>query len=289
MIIVLGANGQLGYDLTKALEKGQKNFKTITRNDVDVSDINSLKNFLLNEEFTFLINCTSYHKTDEVENNVEQAFTINAKAPKAMAEICHKKKSVLFHISTDYVFGGNDEDKPLDESSSTSPLNIYGLSKLQGENFIRKTLNENYIFRVASLFGEAGASGKGGNFVEAIYNKALNEKKISVVDDQIMSPTSTDFISKTVLKFINNNYEFGIYNVVNQGAVSWYDFACKICEICGIEAEKKRIKSSDLNLNALRPSYSALSTSKLENLGIVIPNYEDELATYLKRKGYISS
>lgn len=290
MIIILGSNGQLGHDLKKLLESSKRKFKTVTRNDIDVSETNNLYNFFLKEDFTHLINCTSYHKTDEVENNIEKAFAINAKAPKVLAEICHKKKSILFHISTDYVFGGNEENKPLNESSSTSPLNIYGLSKLQGENFIKKTLCENYIFRVASLFGEAGASGKGGNFVEAILKKALNEKKLSVVDDQIMSPTSTYFIAKIILKFINNNYDYGIYNVVNKGEISWFDFACKICELAGLNnVEKTPIKASNLNLNAMRPSYSALSTSKLEKLGIAVPEYDEELRHYLIKKGYIKS
>ena len=94
--------------------------------------------------------------------------------------------------------------------------------------------------------------------------------------------------SKTILKFIDNSFKFGIYNVVNNGEVSWYDFACKICELCEIDAVKTPIKAADLNLNAMRPSYSALSTNKLRNLGILVPNYEDELASYLSKKGYIN-
>lgn len=287
MILVLGANGQLGTDLINLLDKKNIKHVALTRSDVDIENLADLKSYLKSVNFDFLVNCTSYHKTDEVEDNPEKAFLINAKAPKIMADICSSKKSKLIHISTDYVFGGNFENSLLSELSCTSPLNIYGLSKLQGENFIKKSSNHHYIFRVASLFGEAGASGKGGNFVEAIYKKAKEEGKLSVVNDQIMSPTSTKFIAKVIYRFITNNFCGGIYNVVNKGEVSWFDFAKKICDISNIKVEATPISADTLNLKAMRPSYSALSTEKLESTGIDIPTYEEELRDYLISKGHI--
>ena len=287
MILVIGANGQLGTDLINLLDKKNIEHVALTRSDVDIENLADLTSYLKSVNFDFLVNCTSYHKTDEVEDNSEKAFLINAKAPKIMADMCSSKKSKLIHISTDYVFGGNFENSLLTELSCTSPLNIYGLSKLQGENFIKKSSNHHYIFRVASLFGQAGASGKGGNFVEAIYKKAKEEGKISVVNDQIMSPTSTKFIAKVIYRFITDNFSGGIYNVVNKGEVSWFDFAKKICEISNIEVEATPISADTLNLKAMRPSYSALSTEKLESTGIDIPTYEEELRDYLIAKGYI--
>ena len=287
MILVIGANGQLGTDLINLLDKKNIEHVALTRSDVDIENLADLTSYLKSVNFDFLVNCTSYHKTDEVEDNSEKAFLINAKAPKIMADMCSSKKSKLIHISTDYVFGGNFENSLLTELSCTSPLNIYGLSKLQGENFIKKSSNHHYIFRVASLFGQAGASGKGGNFVEAIYKKAKEEGKISVVNDQIMSPTSTKFIAKVIYKFITDNFSGGVYNVVNKGEVSWFDFAKKICEISNIEVEATPISADTLNLKAMRPSYSALSTEKLESTGIDIPTYEEELRNYLTSKGYI--
>lgn len=288
MICVLGSNGQLGTDLIKILVENNIQHLAVTREICDIEDLDSLQRYLSSQNYSYLINCTSYHKTDEVEENPIKAFKVNAMAPKIMAVVTSKKKSKLIHISTDYVFGGNQEHSPLSEDSATSPLNIYGLSKLQGENFIKKYLNSHYIFRVASLFGKAGASGKGGNFVESIYNKAKNDGKIQVVDDQIMSPTSTRFIAKVVYKFIQNNFAYGLYNVANKGEVSWFEFAKNICEQSKLNVDASPISADSLNLKALRPSYSALSTTKIEELGITVPTFQEELYDYLKSKNYIS-
>jgi len=287
MILILGSNGQLGSDLKKTLNKKDIKFKAFTRSDLDIEDIDELNKKLTAEKFKYLVNCTSYHRVDEVENNAEKAFKVNSHALKAMAKICLEKKSTLIHVSTDYVFGGNNEIAPLTEEAATSPLNVYGSSKVLGENFIKESGCEYYIFRVASLFGISGASGKGGNFVEAIYKKALSEGSISVVDDQIMSPTSTSFIAKVISKFINSNFESGIYNVVNDGQVSWFEFAKKICELCSIKVEAKAIAADSLNLQAERPKYSVLNNSKIKKLGIEVKSYEDELLEYLIMKGYV--
>ncbi|MDC3098641.1 dTDP-4-dehydrorhamnose reductase [Gammaproteobacteria bacterium] len=288
MILILGSNGQLGSDLQRVLSEKKIKFKSFTRRDLNIEDLAELEKKLTEENFEYLVNCTSYHKVDEVEKNAEKAFLVNSNALEVMSKVCLKKKSTLFHISTDYVFGGNEESKPLSEKATTAPLNVYGFSKVEGENFIITSGCSYYIFRVASLFGISGASGKGGNFVEAIYKKALNEGSISVVDDQIMSPTSTSFIAKVISEFTSNDYESGIYNVVNDGQVSWFDFAKKICEFCSIDVKATAIKADSLNLCAKRPSYSVLDNSKIKELGVEVKNYEDELLEYLTMKGYIN-
>jgi len=287
MILILGSNGQLGSDLQRVLSEKKIKFKSFTRRDLNIEDLVELEIKLTEESFEYLVNCTSYHKVDEVEKNADKAFLVNSNALEVMSRVCLKKKSTLFHISTDYVFGGNEESKPLSEKATTAPLNVYGSSKVEGEKFIITSGCSYYIFRVASLFGISGASGKGGNFVEAIYKKAMSEGSITVVDDQIMSPTSTSFIAKVVSKFINSNFESGIYNVVNDGQVSWFEFAKKICELCSIKIEAKAIKANSLNLQAERPKYSVLDNSKIKKLGIKVKSYEDELLEYLIIKGYV--
>ena len=125
-------------------------------------------------EFDYLINSTGYHKTDEVEDNADLAFLVNSFSVRELAKICEKKNATLIHFSTDYVFGGVQHSEPISEEGITSPLNIYGSSKLMGENLIRHELESHFICRVSSLFGEAGSSGKGGNFVEAIFRFRQN-------------------------------------------------------------------------------------------------------------------
>lgn len=287
MILILGSNGQLGHDLSqKFSDKGIKHFKA-TRSDIDITNLDALESFLDEKDFSALVNCTSYHKTDEVEDNAPTAFLINSSAPMLMAKICQKKEAKMFHISTDYVFGGNEETKPLDETKCTAPLNIYGSSKLQGESLVKKNCENSYIFRVASLFGVAGASGKGGNFVEAIIKNAKEKGEIKVVDDQIMSPTSTNFIADVIAQFCEGNQQPGTYHVVNKGEVSWFEFAKKICQMCNIDVVATPIKADELNLKAKRPSYSALNPKKLSDNGVEVTTYEFELEKYLKLKGHL--
>lgn len=287
MILVLGSNGQLGTDITKTLDLNKEKYFCLDREKLDVSDLKSL-DILQSYEFDYLINCTSYHKTDEVESNANLAFKVNSFAVKKIAEICKLKNACFIHISTDYVHGGEKLNSPISEEQTPSPLNIYGSSKALGEKFITLSGCKNYILRVSSLFGIAGASGKGGNFVEAIYKKAINDGELSVVCDQIMSPTSTKFISEVIVRLMKLMPEFGIYNVSNKGEVSWYDFAIMICKLCKINVKSKKIKSKDLNLPAVRPSYSVLDTKKIESIGIEIKDYKEVLKDYLLEKKYIS-
>lgn len=287
MILLFGANGQLGSDLAKKLLEDNKDFLPVTRDDIDIEKTEELKEFLKKKEYRFLINCTSYHKTEEVEENPKKAFTINAKVPEIMATDACSKNAVLLHVSTDYVFGNIKQRTPLSEESTPGPLNIYGSSKLMGENLIKAKTEHYYILRVASLFGVAGASGKGGNFVETIISKAKSNEDISVVDDQIMSPTSTDFIAKAIVFIINKSIDFGIYNIVNKGKVSWYEFASEIMKNLSLKNDIKKISSSNLSLNAKRPPFSALSSKKIELAGLTVPTYEESLIEYLKLKGHM--
>lgn len=287
MILVFGANGQLGTDLVKRLSQNNKDFLPITRDDIDIEKTEELKEFLNKKKYRFLINCTGYHKTEEVEENPAKAFTVNARVPEIMAEDASSKNAVFFHISTDYVFGAVKQNTLLSEESAPGPLNIYGSSKLMGENLIKSKINNYYILRVASLFGLSGTSDKGGNFVEAIISKAKKGEEIKVVDDQIMSPTYTDYIAEAIIFMMNKSVDFGIYNIVNKGKVSWYEFANEIMRNLHFKNEIKKISSSSINLKAKRPRFSALSSNKIERAGFKVPTYQESLKTYLKLKGYL--
>ena len=286
MIYVLGANGQLGGDICDELDRYKIEYAPLTRNELDITSESDIELFFKNKDISSIINCTSYHKTEEVEENASKAFFVNCKIPKKLSQVCKKKGARLFHFSTDYVFGGNKTNEPINEATDPSPLNVYGMSKFIGEELALKYKNT-YIFRVSSLFGVRGASGKGGNFVEAIIKNAKENGEISVVDDQIMSPTSTSFIAKVTCKFILNSYEPGIYHIANKGCVTWYEFAMEICKQCSIEVSGDKLKSSDLALKAKRPNYSVLSTDKLKSLDVLIPSYEVELKEYLIKKQHI--
>lgn len=286
-IVVLGANGQLGSDILRMNQDNYNlNIFALTRQEVDVTDKNALNSVLHDYNFDILINCTSYHNTEQVEANVKLAFDINAFAVKEMATICKEKQSRFFHISTDYVF--QNSNHPLTEESVPSPLNIYGSSKLMGEALATSIHNDTVIFRVASLFGVKGASGKGGNFVETIIKKAKEKKPLRVIADQKMSPTYTYDLAEMILKSAINKIPPGIYHAVNSGRASWYEFAQKILELANIKADCAPITAKEYLSIVLRPTFSVLDNSKIKKYVGDIPIWQDALERYLTEKKHIA-
>jgi dTDP-4-dehydrorhamnose reductase len=284
-IALLGANGQLGSDLCKIIaETGKKNeLIPFTRSDIDVLEPEVMSAKLLDINFDVLINCTSYHKTDEVENNATTGFAVNAHAVGKMAETCRKKQAVFLHISTDYVFSGKTQE-PYRESNSIGPVNVYGASKAMGELLALDACTKTYILRVASLYGVAGASGKGGNFVETMLRLARQNGELRVVDDIIMSPTATYDLAKAMLALIERQPEPGIYHAVNSGSASWYQFAKEILTQAGVNARTIPLQSHEFPTVARRPSYSVLNNDKLTGVVGELRHWSEALKEYLKIK-----
>jgi len=282
-ILLLGANGQLGSDIVSmADEHPQYKVMPWTRKDLDVSSLESIEAILANQAFDVLINCTGYHKTDEVEAHAEKAFVINAFAAQALARVCSTKKATLFHISTDYVFGAPNQHQPLTEAMATGPVNIYGASKLMGESLALNACKDTFVLRVASLFGLAGSSGKGGNFVETMIRVGREKGQLNVVSDQMMSPTSTYDLAGMIFGLLKHRPAPGIYNAVNTGQASWYEFAKAIIEEAGVDATVDPVDACAFPTKAVRPSYSVLNNAKLSKVMGDIPCWEDALHRYVK-------
>src|SRR5262245_25350286 len=263
--VLLGPNGQLGSDI-RAVDAEQDEPLTIIpvgRSAVDLSDIEAADRFIRAIDFNCLINCSSYHRTDDVERNAQLAFTLNAHLVERLATICREKRARFVHFSTDYVFGGQQERHPITESDPRAPINWYGASKAMGEDLAFLTGADVIVLRVASLFGIAGSSGKGGNFVETMIRVGREKGILRVVSDQTMSPTSTRHIAQAVIRMIRGGVSSGIWHVVNSGAATWYEFAARIIERANVAAEVIPITSAEFSLPAKRPSYSVLDNSKL--------------------------
>ncbi len=287
-LLVLGANGQLGGDVMDAAAAAGVRAVPAGRAQADVTDREALRAFLDTAEFDVLVNCTSYHKTDEVETQADLAMAVNAHAPAVMAEACAAKGARLLHVSTDYVFGGDvGRAAPLDETAPPAPVNVYGLSKQFGETLAALGGGDVTTFRVASLFGVRGASGKGGNFVETMIRFGRERGALKVVEDQVMSPTSTAFIARAILAFLERGGAAGTYHCVNTGAVSWADFARAIVARAGVAAEVQGCATSEWPMVARRPAYSALDNAKLAAVIGPIPGWEDALDEYLAAKGHL--
>jgi len=289
-VLVLGSNGQLGSDLFRAnaSRKCPLNLVPIERQHLDVSQPENVHDVLRKQEFETLINCASYHETDKVEKNATRAFAINAHAVKAMAEVCQQKHARLIHISTDYVFSGR-QTTPYKETDGAAPVNVYGASKAMGETLACLAHDRVYVLRVASLFGIAGASGKGGNFVETILRIGKDKEELRVVDDITMSPTSSADVAGIILKLIDRDTEPGIYHTVNSGQATWYEFAKDIIHRGGINAEVTPITSDEFPSVAARPAYSVLDNKRMAAIVGDIPHWKEALDRYLHEKGHLAA
>lgn len=288
-VLILGANGQLGSDLVRAAGDYAARFEIVPlyRKDLDVSQLDSIPAVLSQYAFDVLVNCTGYHKTDEVDQHASEAFLINAQATRRLAQACRARRARLVHISTDYVFDGK-ASRPYAETDPPSPLNVYGASKLVGENLaLAEYASGTVIMRVASLFGIVGASGKGGNFVETILRVAREKGVVRVVNDITMSPTATADIARIILSMIEKAVPAGIYHAVNSGQATWFEFALQIVHQAGIAAQVIPISSAEYPTVAVRPAYSVLDNRKVASQVGDIPSWQEALERYLKCKGYI--
>ena len=275
-VLVTGKGGQLAQCIENIAPKYQDlNFIFKSSSELDITNydnINSVFNSI--EPFDYCINCAAYTAVDKAETETQVAYDVNVLGSKNLAEVCLKYNVTLVHISTDFVFDG-DASQPYTEDSITNPLGVYGDTKLKGENAIVETLENFFILRTSWLYSEFG-----NNFLKTMLRLARERDEIAVVGDQIGAPTYAKDLAKVVLHLIESrNMSYGIYNYSNEGVVSWYGFANEIFKLCNSNIKLHKIETKDYPTLALRPKYSVLSTSKIENaLGIEIPNWKASLA-----------
>lgn len=287
-ILLLGPNGQLGTDIQKHFGKDKSiELKSVDRNILDVHQHSQIIPTLGEHNFDILINTIAYNRVDDAESRAMEAFSVNAHAVKQIAMVCELKKAIFIQVSTDYVFNGQGK-RPYLEDDITGPVSVYGASKSMGEQLAFLFNTKTYVLRVASLFGVAGSSGKGGNFIETMMRLSKENKPINIVNDITMSPTATAWVAEAILQLIHKNPEYGIYHTVNSGQASWYDFACEIFNKTNTGVHANPVSSDQFPTLALRPSFSVLDNSKLRNVIGEIPSWKSALNFYLKEKGYIS-
>lgn len=262
-VALIGANGQLGSDLIATVPK-RINLIPLRRADMDVTVKEQVEEIITNIHPDLVLNTSAYVKVDLAEDEPDKAFLVNAVGIKNLVDACQKTGAILLHVSTDYVFDGKKIDlkEPYTEEDKPNPINIYGISKYAGELIVQNYLERYYMIRVASLYGKAGASGKGGNFVYTILNKAERGEPLKVVDDIYMSPTYTYDAAQKIWEVILEEKPYGIYHVTNSGHCSWYEFAIKILEYAGLEADIKPVKHTELKTKAKRPLWSPLESIK---------------------------
>lgn len=280
-ILLIGKTGMLSQDIASSLVEKGYDVDIPSIEELDITSLQSINSFTRDKQYEYIINAAAYTQVDLAEDNREIAYEINAKGVANLLELTKKNQAKLIHFSTDYVFNGK-KTSPYTESDSPDPINIYGKSKLDGENHIQMSMQHHLIIRLSWLCGLHGP-----NFITAMIRLMKSKEEISVVNDQIGSPTFCHEVAAIFPKLINAS---GIYHLSNQGSCSWYDFACSIFDYLkrhDIKVATKTInpiKSSEYPTKATRPKNSILSTEKAEKeLGIKLPNWEESLEHYLDK------
>jgi dTDP-4-dehydrorhamnose reductase len=283
-VVLIGPNGQLGSDIARSWPAD--GLVGLTHDQVEVADRASVTRAIAELKPALVVNTSAFHNVDLCESELDRAFAVNTLGAAHLADACREHDAALMHISTDYVFRG-DAHAPYDESDCTGPRTVYGLSKAAGEQLIRNRLPRHYIVRTSGLYGVAGASGKGGNFVERMLQLARDGKDIKVVDDQVLSPTFTADLANKLLQ-IAGTERYGTYHVTSGDSCSWYEFARTIFEKTRTKVNLEPTNTATFASPAVRPAYSVLANNALTAAGLERARpWRDALTDYLGRKQYL--
>jgi dTDP-4-dehydrorhamnose reductase len=262
-VLVFGSSGMLGSYFTNLLEEKYDEFEVI-ENDiaeggVDITDEQQVRNAIYESEVDYVVNCAAYTDVNGAEENSEIAFKVNGDAPGHMAQACHHLDIPFIHISTDYVFGDNREKGYPEDYDEFNPMNVYGVSKLEGEQQVLEVGGKNYILRTSWLFGP-GAT----NFIDKISKYAKELDELKVVTDEVGCPTYVGDLSKVIVSALKEEIEPGIYHVCSKDSLSRYEFAKEILELQGIDTPIKKAKLEDFSRAAKVPHISILLNTKLD-------------------------
>jgi dTDP-4-dehydrorhamnose reductase len=283
-VLVTGSLGQLGSELRDVAEQyPQFDFIFVDVNELDLTASGKVRDFITRNSFRAIINCAAYTAVDTAEDQEGLAMAVNAEAVRTIAEVCRENRIRLMHISTDYVFDG-ENNQPLDERAETHPLSVYGITKLKGEQYVQSILDDAYIIRTAWVY-----SSYGKNFVKTINTLARQRPELGVVVDQIGAPTYAHDLALAILEILSQVFSGkkdvpGVYHYTIEGAISWYDLAHFIIRHAGLSCHVKPIRSEEYKTKAARPKFSLLSKRKIkETFGIDIPHWHDSLLRCLER------
>lgn len=275
MILITGILGQLGYDLAKELTKRGIEYVAPSLEELELTTEAGAKNFILDKKPDTVIHCAAYTAVDKAESEEELALTVNGFGTRWVAEACREVGAKMIYISTDYVFGG-DGNVPYEVHDEKKPVNVYGRSKLLGEDAVSMILEKYFIVRTSWVFGI-----NGHNFIKTMLRLAETRDKLTVVNDQVGSPTYTVDLAKLLADMAATD-KFGIYHASNEGFCSWAEFAREIFKQAGVDIEVDGIPTLEYPTPARRPFNSRLSKKSLDEAGFNrLPTWQDALKRYL--------
>ena len=273
-ILVTGGKGQLAQCIEKLSSSYQFEFVFRSSTELDITNAKKIEQELSNYNYDYCINCAAYTQVDKAESDAKKADIINHVAAENLAKSCAKSKVKLIHISTDFVFSG-DNSIPYLEDDKTLALGVYGQTKLEGESKIIQNLDQFFIIRTSWLYSEFG-----NNFLKSMLKYGKEREELSVVFDQVGTPTYAMNLAEVLLGIIQSqSKDYGVYHYSNEGVASWYDFAFNIFNLAGINCKLKPILSKDYPTPAKRPSFSVLDKSKIKStFQIEIPHWQKSLS-----------
>ncbi|MBU3002086.1 dTDP-4-dehydrorhamnose reductase [Paraglaciecola arctica] len=282
-ILLIGKTGQLGASLLNLDSEHQ--WYAPNRAELDLESIDSCRQAMRQFQPDIVINTAAFHNLPMCESHPGRAFAVNCKSVRDLALLCKEHDTLFITFSSDYVFDGAT-DVPYNEYSPTSPLQMYGITRLAGEHAVMSVAPQHSIvIRTCGLYGTIGAASKGGNFVDNRIKDAQHLPHIEMGCDQIVSPTSALDLAKAVLTLIQHpKRKMGIYHLVNQGECSWYEFTCKIIELMKLDVKVVPIDRNGLSGDMRRPKYSVLANIKAKKLGINMQHWQDALSEYITAK-----
>lgn len=284
-IAVVGADGQLGSDIVQAFTAAGHEVALLTISRLDISDDNQVQRVLADAGADIVVNTAAMHQVEKCEADPARAFAVNALGARNLARAANAGGARLVHISTDYVFDGA-KAAPYLETDLPLPLNAYGNSKLAGELFVRAIAKKHYVLRVSGLYGINPCLEKGGlNFVDLMLKLSRERKEVRVVDDEILTPTSTRSVARQLLHMLKGGAADGLYHATAEGQCSWYAFAAEIFRLSGSQVLLNRAAPGEFPAKVARPGYSVLENANLKKLGLnIMPPWQDALAAYMKEK-----
>ena len=284
-VAVIGSTGQLGQDLMRVFGEEAVGF---AHEDLEVTDEESVVAAVRSVEPNWVLNTAAFHRVDDCEVDPALAFAVNATGALNVARAAADVGSGVAFFSSDYVFGGQDRKRghPYEEGETPHPLNVYGVSKLAGEQLVMQANARYLVVRSAGLYGTA-TSRKGWTFPELMLNKARTEGALRVVTDQVLSPTFTADLAQKTKELIEKDV-VGLFHLTNSGECSWFEFARGALELAGVEAKMEEISTGQLKQRARRPSYSALDTACLGEVGLEpLRPWKEALGDYLRANGMV--
>ena len=283
-VLITGARGQLAHDLGQVFAEHE--LLLLGREQLDICDNDQVQEVIGAARPDVVINTAAFVRVDDAEGEIARSFAVNAGGAGQVARACADTGATLVQISTDYVYGGQEQREPLTEAVAPAPLNVYGASKLGGEYAVRVLCPRHYVIRSCGLYGVAGVTSRNGNFVQTMLRLARSGRAISVVNDQHCTPTATADLAQAVRHLLAAQAPFGLYHVTNAGETTWYEFAQRIFALAGLSPELAPISTADFGARALRPPYSVLSSERYARAtGRALPPWEDALEQYLRATG----